>query len=150
MVQYITSVVLHMDGLVQDCSNSTADALELLQPYIKPPIYSLPVPGIRLRSRWLFYTMTCDNRKRARNHKPRVLLKGKFNFVVSTVITFVNISVVDKRRPQVRHSIIQHFTPEKMKPSYILNKDNRDNFDSCSGWKLDRFDLKLRQRFIST
>ena len=30
----------NMDGLVQDCSNSIANALELLQSYTKPSIYS--------------------------------------------------------------------------------------------------------------
>ena len=30
---------LNIDGLVQDCSNSTANALELLQFCIKPSIY---------------------------------------------------------------------------------------------------------------
>ena len=34
----------HFDGLVQDCSNSIADALELLQSFTKPSISSL-VPG---------------------------------------------------------------------------------------------------------
>ena len=29
-------VKLHIDGLVQDCGNSSADALELPQPYAKP------------------------------------------------------------------------------------------------------------------
>ena len=29
----------YIDGLVQDCSNSTANALELLQSYTKPSIY---------------------------------------------------------------------------------------------------------------
>ena len=29
---------LHVDGSVQDCSNSNADALELLQSCTKPPI----------------------------------------------------------------------------------------------------------------
>ena len=30
--------ILHIDGLVQDCSNSIANALELLQSYTKPSI----------------------------------------------------------------------------------------------------------------
>ena len=35
------SLMIHIDGLVQDCSNSTANALELLQSYTKPSIYAL-------------------------------------------------------------------------------------------------------------
>ena len=30
-----------MDGLMQDCSNSTDDTLELLQSYTKPSIYGI-------------------------------------------------------------------------------------------------------------
>ena len=35
---------LHIDGLVQDCSNSIANALELLQSYTKPSIYEKVLP----------------------------------------------------------------------------------------------------------
>ena len=34
---------LHIDGLVQDCSNSIASALEILQSYIKPLIYETSI-----------------------------------------------------------------------------------------------------------
>ena len=33
-------LIPHIDGLVQDCSNSIANALELLQSCTKPSIYS--------------------------------------------------------------------------------------------------------------
>ena len=33
--------MINIDGLVQDCSNSIANALELLQSYTKPSIYAL-------------------------------------------------------------------------------------------------------------
>ena len=42
----------HIDGLVQDCSNSIANAQELLQSCTKPPIYSLFVNGTRI-NRWI-------------------------------------------------------------------------------------------------
>ena len=34
-----------IDGLVQDCSNSIANALELLQSYTKPLIYRVRIKG---------------------------------------------------------------------------------------------------------
>ena len=34
-------VIKHIDGLVEDCTNSIANALVLLQSYIKPSIYDL-------------------------------------------------------------------------------------------------------------
>ena len=36
---------IHFDGLVQDCSNSIANALELLQSCTKPSIYAFKVMG---------------------------------------------------------------------------------------------------------
>ena len=36
---YVSSAILHIDGLVQDCSNSIANALELLQSRTKPSIW---------------------------------------------------------------------------------------------------------------
>ena len=36
----VANVIVHIDGLVQDCSNSSANALELLQSRTKPLIYS--------------------------------------------------------------------------------------------------------------
>ena len=33
----------HIDGLVQDCSNSSALAMELLPSYTKPPLWRMPV-----------------------------------------------------------------------------------------------------------
>ena len=33
------TIYIYIDGLVQDCSNSSAFAMELLQSYIKPSIY---------------------------------------------------------------------------------------------------------------
>ena len=35
----INLVIAYFDGLVQDCSNSIANALDLLQSCIKPSIY---------------------------------------------------------------------------------------------------------------
>ena len=35
-------VHLHIDGLVQDCSNSTANAVELMQSYTKPSMKYIP------------------------------------------------------------------------------------------------------------
>ena len=44
-----------IDGFVQDCSNSSASAMELLQSCIKPPIYrGIPLPAEIL----LMYTKT--------------------------------------------------------------------------------------------
>ena len=37
-VPWLVVVVFHLDGLVQDCSNSIANALELLQSCTKPSI----------------------------------------------------------------------------------------------------------------
>ena len=37
----IDSVGHYVDGLVQDCSNSSADALELLQSFSKPSVVNL-------------------------------------------------------------------------------------------------------------
>ena len=37
---YLTYLLSYIDGSVQDCSNSTANALELLQSYTKPSILS--------------------------------------------------------------------------------------------------------------
>ena len=39
------NVVEYIDGLVQDCSNSIADALELLQSCTKPSILSVMSPS---------------------------------------------------------------------------------------------------------
>ena len=39
-VQINTVLLMHIDGLVQDCSNSIANALELLQSCTKPSIYA--------------------------------------------------------------------------------------------------------------
>ena len=36
-----SEICYNIDGLVQDCSNSTANALELLQSCTKPSIYGL-------------------------------------------------------------------------------------------------------------
>ena len=36
---FLTEFKAHIDGLVQDCSNSIANALELLQSCAKPLIY---------------------------------------------------------------------------------------------------------------
>ena len=38
----VTILMTYIDGLVQDCSNSIANALELLQSCTKPYIYALP------------------------------------------------------------------------------------------------------------
>ena len=40
-IQGTSTPVGHIDGLVQDCSNSIADALELLQSCTKPSIWTL-------------------------------------------------------------------------------------------------------------
>ena len=37
-VEYVHQVHVHIDGLAQDCSNSIANALELLQSCAKPSI----------------------------------------------------------------------------------------------------------------
>ena len=42
----------HVDGLVQDCSNSTANAVELLQFCTKPSMYSMLVTA-------LLYSVSC-------------------------------------------------------------------------------------------
>ena len=39
----LNTTYLHIDGLVQDCSNSIASALEILQSYIKPSIYETSI-----------------------------------------------------------------------------------------------------------
>ena len=46
MVMFYTDPVPDIDGLVQDCSNSIANALELLQSFTKPYISSMQnLPG---------------------------------------------------------------------------------------------------------
>ena len=42
---YQISKYRYIDGLAQDCSNSIANALELLQSFNKPSIYKLPFIG---------------------------------------------------------------------------------------------------------
>ena len=34
---------MYIDGLVQDCINSIANAMELMQSYTKPSSYSIPL-----------------------------------------------------------------------------------------------------------
>ena len=41
-----TSIYAYIDGLVQDCSNSSALAMELLQSCTKPSIYAIDVSDI--------------------------------------------------------------------------------------------------------
>ena len=40
-VDHCWDLLLNLDGLAQDCSNSIANALELLQSCIKPSIYAI-------------------------------------------------------------------------------------------------------------
>ena len=37
----MAGIMLYIDGLAQDCSNSSALAMELLQSYAKPSIWSI-------------------------------------------------------------------------------------------------------------
>ena len=46
MYDSITMHQIYIDGLVQDCSNSSALAMELLQSCTKPSIYLLHNPSI--------------------------------------------------------------------------------------------------------
>ena len=41
MMLYVSKISKYFDGLVQDCGNSIANALELLQSCTKPSIWSL-------------------------------------------------------------------------------------------------------------
>ena len=47
--------IIYIDGLVQDCSNSIANALELLQSCIKPYIYMTVYPSM------LVVVLDCSN-----------------------------------------------------------------------------------------